>query len=103
MARTPEGKVKDQVVKLLKEFDVYYFFPSTHGYGRSGIPDLICCLHGGRFLAIECKAEGGLPTNLQVRELNRIIERQGMALVVTPKELPVLRLLIQENSVAQRR
>jgi Holliday junction resolvase len=68
MASTPEKKVKDKVVKLLKEEGVYYFYASTHGFGRSGIPDLVCCING-RFLGIECKAGDNKPTALQQREL----------------------------------
>jgi hypothetical protein len=100
MARTPEGKVKDDVVKILKKFNAYYFFPATHGYGRSGIPDIICCLKGGRFLAIECKAEGKAPTSLQIRELHIIQDTGGLALTVTPSRLPLLELLLKENSNA---
>ena len=55
MATTPEKKVKDKVVGILKEEDVYYFFPATHGYGRSGVPDIVACVNG-LFLAIECKS-----------------------------------------------
>ena len=50
MANTPEKKVKDKVVKLLKQHGVYYFFPATYGMGRSGVPDIICCIKG-KFLA----------------------------------------------------
>jgi len=53
MATTPEKKVKDKIVKTLKENGVYYFYASTHGFGRSGIPDLVCCANG-RFIGIEC-------------------------------------------------
>jgi len=51
MATTPEGKVKAKVKKLLDEMKVYYFCPATGGYGRSGIPDFICC-YNGKFLSI---------------------------------------------------
>ena len=98
MARTPEGKVKDDVVKLLKKFNAYYFFPATHGYGRSGIPDVVCCLKGGRFLAIECKAQGKVPTALQQRELRIIQDTGGLALIITPNILPLLELALKENS-----
>ena len=100
MARTPEGKVKDDVVKLLKKYGAYYFFPATHGYGRSGIPDVVCCLKGGRFLAIECKAEGKAPTALQQRELRTIQDTGGLALIITPNILPLLELALKENSNA---
>ena len=52
MAATPEVKVKQSVVKLLKHYGAYYFFSATHGFGRSGIPDITACLRG-LFVAIE--------------------------------------------------
>ena len=81
MALTPERKVKQQVVALLKEEGAYYFFPAANGLGRSGIPDIIVC-HRGRFVAIECKAGNGQTTALQKRELKRIGEAGGAALVI---------------------
>jgi Holliday junction resolvase len=55
MAKTPEAKVKHKVVEFLKTRGVYYFFPATYGFGRSGVPDIVCCVRG-KFLGIECKA-----------------------------------------------
>jgi Holliday junction resolvase len=81
MASTPEKKVKDKVVKILKDNEVYYFFPATYGMGRSGVPDIIACVNG-RFLAIECKAGNNTPTALQQRELKAIADAGGSALVV---------------------
>jgi hypothetical protein len=81
MASTPEKKVKDKVVKLLKEKGVYYFFPATHGYGRSGVPDIICC-YKGVFLAIECKAGSNKTTALQDKEIDAIRVAGGIAFVV---------------------
>lgn len=86
MAKTPEGRIKDAVVKLLKAHGVYYFFPATHGYGRSGVPDIVCCAKG-RFLAIECKAPGKSPTALQRREMARIGEAGGMAFVIASEDV----------------
>lgn len=86
MAATPEKKVKDKVVALLKARGVYYFFPATYGMGRSGVPDIICCVNG-RFLAIECKAGKNKPTELQVHELERILAAGGEAMVVNEEGL----------------
>lgn len=87
MAVTPEGRVKAKVKALLKKYNIYHFMPATGGYGRSGVPDFICCVHGaasghGHFLAIECKAGNGKLTALQERELNLIQDHGGIALVV---------------------
>ena len=89
MAKTPEAKVKEQVTKILKEYDVYYFFPVQMGMGRSGIPDIICCVRG-KFLAIECKAGDNKPTALQDRELQKINEAGGVTLVINETNLTML-------------
>lgn len=77
---TPESKVKDKVVKILKKYSVYYFFPATHGYGRSGVPDIIACFNS-QFVAIECKAGKGELTALQKKELSRIAIAGGKTFV----------------------
>jgi hypothetical protein len=81
VASTPEAKVKAAVVKILKERGVYYFFPATGGYGRSGVPDIVCCVNG-HFLAIECKAGNNIPTALQLAEMSRIQDAGGLPLVI---------------------
>lgn len=86
MAVTPEGRVKAKVKALLNKYNVYHFMPATGGYGRSGVPDIICCV-GGKFLAIECKAGNNKPTALQERELERIEEAGGIAYVINETSL----------------
>ena len=81
MALTPEAKVKRDVAKILDRYNVYYFFPPANGYGRQGIPDIICCIHG-HFLAIECKAGKGTTTVLQEREIAKIKQHGGTVMVV---------------------
>jgi len=78
---TPESKVKKAVSKILDAHEIYYFYPSTHGYGRSGVPDIIAC-HNSIFLAIECKAAKGKTTALQDREIKRIRQSGGWAFVI---------------------
>lgn len=100
MASTPEKKVKDKVVKILKDNGVYYFFPATYGMGRSGVPDIICCVNG-RFLAIECKAGSNQPTALQQRELKLIADAGGSALVINEQNMEgvaaIVRILKEED------
>lgn len=78
---TPEARCKKKVRDLLDDAGVYHFNPFGGGYGRAGIPDIVCCVHGF-FLAIECKAGKGKTTALQVRELEHIRAAGGTALVV---------------------
>jgi Holliday junction resolvase len=94
MAQTPEGKVKAAVRKLLVEFGVYYFSPAANGFGRAGIPDIICCF-GGRFIAIECKAGKGKTTALQDRELAAIRTAGGMTMVVNETNIDELKEKLQ--------
>ncbi len=81
MALTPEKKVKNKVVQILRRMGAYYFFPATYGMGRSGVPDVIVC-YQGRFIGIECKAGKNQPTPLQLRELGAIETAGGIPLVI---------------------
>ena len=94
MARTPEKAVKDKVVAVLKDEGVYYFFPATHGFGRSGVSDIVCCVNG-KFLAVECKAGTNKPTALQVREIEAIRKCNGVAIVVNEANWDMVRDLIR--------
>lgn len=82
MAATPESKVKAKIKKILEENNVYYAMPIGTGYGRSGVPDFLCCVDG-KFLAIEAKAtDKDKPTALQMREMKRIEDVGGCAVVI---------------------
>jgi Holliday junction resolvase len=94
MAATPESVVKKEVVKILIEEGVYHFFPATHGYGRSGVLDIIACPFG-YFLAIECKAGKNKLTALQARELERVRSSGGVAIVVNEENWDELRAMLR--------
>jgi hypothetical protein len=81
MAATLEKKVKDAIKKILNSEGAYYFSPVTGGYGTSGVPDIIGC-HKGRFFGIETKAGSGKPTALQEKNLNDILQKGGIAILV---------------------
>ena len=95
MAVTPESKVKAQVVKLLKAHEAYYFFPATHGMGRSGVPDVVCCVKG-KFVAVECKAGKNTTTALQDREIKAIQTARGVAVVINETNLELLETILKE-------
>jgi Holliday junction resolvase len=90
---TPEAKVKARVVKLLKEHNIYYFFPATHGFGRSGVPDIICCFNS-LFMGIECKAGKNKPTALQEKEMRKIREAGGVTFVINEDNIHLLALYL---------
>jgi len=86
---TPEAKVKKKIKDVLHELGAWYAMPMGTGYGHSGIPDFLICMNGV-FIAIEAKAGKGTTTALQERELRRITDAGGIALVVYEEGLPTL-------------
>ena len=94
MAQTSEGKVKAAVRKVLDAEGVYYFSPPGMGLGRSGIPDIICCVRGF-FLALEIKAGKGKTTALQDREIAAINSNGGIAFVVNENNINEVQEIIQ--------
>lgn len=94
MAMTPEGKVKAAVKKILDQYGVYHFSPAANGYGRVGVPDIICCING-YFVAIECKAGKGKTTALQDRELAAIVGAGGEALVINEARVATLHITLE--------
>jgi Holliday junction resolvase len=90
MATTPEGKVKTKVKKILDQYGALHFSPMGTGYGVSGVSDIIC-LYRGKFIAIECKAdEKKLPTELQKRFLQRVVDWGGIGLLIHNKNIDLL-------------
>lgn len=89
MAMTPEKKVKNAVVAILKEHGAYYFYPVTGGYGGSGVPDIVACYRGD-FIGIECKAGKGKATKLQDKNLEQIEAAGGVAMVINEDNLDLI-------------
>jgi hypothetical protein len=96
MADTPEKKVKRKVMEQLKMMKAYTVTPMTGGFGNSGIPDVLCC-YKGRFIGIECKANGGKPTALQIHNLNSIEIAGGIALLINESNVDNLTDMIEER------
>lgn len=86
--RTPEAFEKDDIKKYLDKGApfLWYFLPYMHGYGASGIPDIVGCkatiikpemvgTKVGLWFSAEVKREGKNPSILQDRRMKEI----GMA------------------------
>lgn len=91
---TPESKVKAKVKKVLLEIGAYYAMPMGTGYGNAGVPDFLVCFRG-RFVGIECKANGGKPTALQLKNLADIEAAGGFALIIDENNVAELRKLLE--------
>ena len=74
---TPEGKVKKQVKQWLVSHGAYLFCPVQTGMGATTV-DILSCLYG-RFVGIECKADGKKPTVRQQATLDAISRAGGIA------------------------
>ena len=90
---TPEKKVKEKVKKILKDIGAYHCMPSTGGYGSSGVPDIIAC-YQGRFIGIECKANGNKLTALQKKHLSDIKNSKGLSLLIDETNVDMLEYLL---------
>lgn len=80
---TPEGKVKLAIKRKLTAWKkdgiaIWWFWPQSGIYGKSGVPDLILCVEG-QFLAFEVKAHGNTPTEKQAVTLDDIGSAGGEA------------------------
>ena len=89
MSKTPEGKVKEAVKKVLNTYGAYYFMPIGTMYSKIGVPDIVACIRG-KFVGIECKAGNNRATELQLRNLEAIRDNGGHAWVVNENDLETL-------------
>ena len=76
--KSPEGYTREPVRKYLKAIKAYRFSPVQMGLGAATLDDL-CCI-GGRFVAIEYKAEGKIPTPRQQLTMTEIRWAGGIAI-----------------------
>ena len=96
MADTHEKKVKRKVMARLEKMRAYIVTPMTGGFGNSGVPDVLCC-YKGRFIGIECKANGGKATALQIHNLISIEIAGGIALLINESNVDDLTKMIEEK------
>lgn len=100
MAETPEGKVKRWLYGTKeKPGRLFFYFPGAYVYkppgglyGRNGTPDCFLVWRG-IFIAIEVKADGNPPTDLQLKSLRSIIAAGGVGAVITGKDEEKLRAI----------
>jgi len=105
---TPEGAVVRACLDYLAIRQIVAWRSNTVGVydkarevyrpntGRNGVADILGCLPGGRFLAIECKAGRGKLSADQV-EFQRDIIRQGGLHIVAYRVEDVIEVLEAEG------
>lgn len=88
-----EKDFEKQVKKFLADNKCWLLKTWSNGIQREGVPDLLVCCNG-YFLGIELKAESGVPSPLQLWNINEIRKAGGMAFVLYPDKFYVLKDLI---------
>lgn len=88
--KTPESYTRDPVRKYLKSIGAYRFAPVQMGIGAATLDDL-CCI-GGRFVGIEYKREGAVPTPRQRLTMDEIRRAGGVAVWGDSAEVIIERL-----------
>ena len=81
---TEETNFKKRVQKFLEEKGIWSVKYFANAYTKAGIPDILCCLLDGKFMAIELKAENGTPSDLQEINLQKINELGGFGILLYP-------------------
>lgn len=86
-----ENKIKD----FLETEGCFFVKFFANMYTKKGIPDILCCCNG-YFVGIEVKADGGKPTELQLKKCREIRNAGGFAWVVYPSAFDELKRLIKD-------
>jgi len=76
--KTPEGYTREPVRKYLKALGAYRFSPVQMGLGAPALDDFACVV--GKFVAIEYKAPGKVPTPRQEATMGQIRRAGGIAI-----------------------
>lgn len=85
MGMTPEGRVKNQVKKVLAQYKpLYGWWPVPNGMGASSL-DFIGCFRGV-FFAIETKVPGKKPTPRQSMCIDQMRAAGGIVFVIDGEE-----------------
>ena len=77
---TPHAKLRKEICDWLAAQGAWYCTPHMSGYGRKGIPDILCCLNGN-FYAFEVKCGKDRPNPWQRREIEAIRVAHGNVFV----------------------
>lgn len=81
---TPEGKVKEAVKALLKEYGAYKHMPVQNGMGEPALDFHVC--HQGFYATIETKALGEHPTPRQIQTIKNAMAAKASVFVIDSKD-----------------
>jgi hypothetical protein len=92
--KNPETKFKEKVQEDLKTLPDCYF-TKIQQVAIRGIPDILLCVNG-RFVGMELKVDSEISA-LQLYNLMKIQEANGVAIIATPKNWKIIFPLLKEK------
>ena len=98
---TPENRIKKWVDDQMKHRlpGAWRYCPPGGRFGSNGQPDRLY-FYRALFIAIECKAEGGVATELQKKRLQEISDNGGIVAIIEGKDSEEMERVF--NEVANR-
>ena len=87
---TPESRIKKKLRAYLKAIGAYRFSPVQMGMGQTTLDEL-CCIQG-KFVGIEVKSAGKIPTPRQKLTMQEIRRAGGIAIWGDSYEMIIERL-----------
>lgn len=91
-----ESDFKKKVEKFLEDEGFWYIkYWGGGGFTKSGIPDILACVHG-HFFGIELKVRPNKPTKLQWYHLDKIEAAEGIAIVLYPEDFEIFKNLCRK-------
>jgi hypothetical protein len=83
---TPEGEIVKSILKDLRDMGIFCFKHWGGPMGTKGVSDILGVLPGGRFLALEVKAQKGKLTQDQADFLQSVSACGGLAFMARSVE-----------------
>lgn len=75
-----EQDIQRDILKFLEKKGILAIKHNNIGiYARAGVPDILCCSNGGKFIGIEVKRPGQKPKPIQKAFLDTINSLGGIA------------------------
>lgn len=86
---------ENEIKKFLKSENCWFVKFWAGPYSKSGIPDILCVVNS-IFIGIEVKAEKGKPSDLQLYNLKKINECNGIGIILYPKDFDKFKTIVKE-------
>lgn len=89
-----EKNFENKIKQFLKEHNCYYVKYFANRMTKVGVPDILACVNG-YFVGIEVKAENGVPSELQIYNIEQIHNAGGIGVIVKPSQWEEFKSLIE--------